>query len=165
MRFSRCFGSWKFRTLMCYVFGNVIAANNDMNQSFERMFKWRNLQEGFDEAKIVRKPIFLLIYKTGCPTCDKLKPKFTKSIRLHDLSQYFVMVKAKKGEMSPIYEARFQPDGNYVPRILFFTPDGEFMEDIYNRHLQADNKCKYFYSNATQIIDSMILALERCPKE
>lgn len=75
------------------------------------------------------------------------------------------MVNAKKGEMSAEDEVRFQPDGTYVPRILFFTPDGEFMEDIYNRHPQADNKCKYFYSNAIQIIDSMILALERCPKK
>lgn len=72
------------------------------------------------------------------------------------------MVSVKKGEISAKDEARFQPDGTYVPRILFFTPDGEFMTDIYNRHPQADDKYKYFYSSTSQIIDSMILALKRC---
>ncbi|XP_014472094.1 PREDICTED: thioredoxin domain-containing protein 12-like [Dinoponera quadriceps] len=162
MRYARYLGSWKFRALACYMFGNAMAINDDL--SFGYIFKWKNLAEGFDEAKVIRKPIFLLIYKTGCPTCEKLKPKFRKSIRILDLSQYFVMVSARKGEMSAKDETRFQPDGTYVPRILFFTPDGEFMEDIYNRHSQADNKCKYFYSSTGQIIDSMILALERCPK-
>lgn len=71
------------------------------------------------------------------------------------------MVDVRKGEDLAEDEARFQPDGTYVPRILFFTPDGEFMEDVYNRHPKADNEYKYFYSSTSQIIDSMILALER----
>lgn len=62
-------------------------------------------------------------------------------------------------------EKKFEPDGTYVPRILFFTPDGKFMEDIYNRHPKGDEKYKYFYTNTAQIIDSMILALERCTKD
>lgn len=74
----------------------------------------------------------------------------------------FVMVNVRKGEIPVQDEARFEPDGTYVPRILFFTPDGEFIEDIYNRHPKADDKYKYFYSNTAQIIDSMILTLERC---
>lgn len=72
------------------------------------------------------------------------------------------MVGVRKDEIPAQDEARFQPDGTYVPRILFFTPDGEFMKDIYNRHPKAEDKYKYFYSNTSQIIDSMILALERC---
>lgn len=73
------------------------------------------------------------------------------------------MVNVRKDEIPAKDEARFQPDGTYVPRILFFTPDGELMEDIYNRHPTADDKYKYFYSNKTQIVDSMLLALERRP--
>lgn len=75
------------------------------------------------------------------------------------------MVNLRKGEIPAQYEARFQPDGTYVPRILFFTPDGEFMEDVYNRHPKADDKYKYFYSSTAQIVDSMILALERYSRE
>jgi len=74
------------------------------------------------------------------------------------------MVNMKKNEIPLQDKARFQPDGTYVPRILFFTPDGEFMEDIYNRHPKADNKYKYFYSNTGPIINSMLLALEHCSK-
>lgn len=86
----KCLGSLNITALACYyycVFGNVIAADDDSNRNFGRMYKWRNLQEGFQEAKICRKPIFLLIYKPGCPTCEKLKPKFSNSIRILDLSQ------------------------------------------------------------------------------
>ncbi|XP_011629575.1 thioredoxin domain-containing protein 12-like [Pogonomyrmex barbatus] len=166
MRYARCLGSLNATALAYYyyVFGNVIAAN-DSNRDFGRMYKWRNLQEGFQDAKISRKPIFLLIHKSGCPTCEKLKPKFANSIRILDLSQYFVMVGVRKDEIPAQDEARFQPDGTYVPRILFFTPDGEFMKDIYNRHSKADDKYKYFYNNTSQIIDSMIFALDSCPKE
>lgn len=91
MRYTRCLGSWKFSALACHIFGNVIAHDNDRNDGFGHMYKWRRLKEGFDEAKVTRKPIFLLIYKTGCPTCEKLKPKFTKSIRIQDLSQQWVI--------------------------------------------------------------------------
>jgi len=75
------------------------------------------------------------------------------------------MVNMKKNDIPSRDRPRFQPDGTYVPRILFFTPDGKFMEEIYNRHPKADNKYKYFYSNANQIINSMILALEQCSEE
>lgn len=75
------------------------------------------------------------------------------------------MVSVRKGEIHPQDEVKFQPDGTYVPRILFFTPDGEFMKDIYNRHPKADDKFKYFYSGTSQIIDSMLLALERCSEK
>jgi hypothetical protein len=75
------------------------------------------------------------------------------------------MVNMKKNEIPSQDRARFQPDGTYVPRILFFTPDGEFMKDIYNRHPKADDKYKYFYSNTNQIINSMLSVLECCSKE
>ncbi|XP_029164062.1 thioredoxin domain-containing protein 12-like [Nylanderia fulva] len=164
MRYAKRLGFKNFTTLACYIFGTAVVANDDSNY-FGHMYKWKNLRDGFREAKICRKPIFLLIHKPGCPTCEKLKPKFINSIRLLDLSKHFVMVDARKGEIPAQDEARFQPDGTYVPRILFFTPDGEFMEDIYNRHPKADNKYKYFYNSTSQIIDSMILALERCSEE
>ncbi|KAG5329202.1 TXD12 protein, partial [Acromyrmex charruanus] len=169
MRYAKCLGSLNVTTALVYyyyIFGNVIAAaDDDSNRNFERTYKWRNLQEGFEEAKICRKPIFLLIYKLGCPTCEKLKPKFTNSIKIVNLSQHFVMVRMKKDEIPAQDEAKFQPDGTYVPRILFFTPDGKFMKDVYNHHPKADNKFKYFYNNTSQIIDSMILALEHCSED
>ncbi|KYM79510.1 Thioredoxin domain-containing protein 12 [Atta colombica] len=168
MRYAKYLGFLNVTTALIYyyyIFGNVIAAaDDDSNRNFERMYKWRNLQKGFQEAKIYKKPIFLLIHKPGCPTCEKLKPKFTNSIKILNLSQYFVMVGMKKDEIPAQDEAKFQPDGTYVPRILFFTPDGEFMKDVYNHHQKADDKYKYFYNSTSQIIDSMILALAHVPK-
>lgn len=87
MRYAKCLNSLSFTTLTYYIFRNVITAGDDLNHGFGQMYKWRNLQEGFQEAAISRKPIFLLIHKPGCPTCEKLKPKFANAIRILDLSQ------------------------------------------------------------------------------
>lgn len=86
MRYMKCFGSLNFTNLVNYIFGNVSAADDNANYNFGQMYKWKSLQEGFEEAKISRKPVFLLIHKPGCPSCEKLKDKFAKSIRILDLS-------------------------------------------------------------------------------
>ena len=72
---------------------NQIVGNNLINTggsnsviSFEQLFKWKSFAYGFQEASAVNKPIFLLIYKAQCPSCQKLKQKFFKSVRLMDLS-------------------------------------------------------------------------------
>lgn len=73
--------------------GNKFVNNGDLNYEadFERLFKWKSLKCGFQEVKIVQKPIFLFIYKVQCPSCQKLKQKFSKSIHLMDLSNRYVL--------------------------------------------------------------------------
>ena len=55
---------------------------------------------------------------------------------------------------------RFYPDGKYVPRVLFFTPSGELIKEAYNRSPKADSNFRYFYSNPSQIIDTMHFVLK-----
>ena len=56
-------------------------------------------------------------------------------------------------------EKKFYPDGTYVPRILFFTPDGELIKEAYNRSSKADPAYRYFYISPAEIIDTMIFVL------
>lgn len=72
--------------------GNKFVNNGDSNYEadFERLFKWKSLKY-FQEVKIVQKPIFLFIYKVQCPSCQKLKQKFSKSMYLMDLSNQYVL--------------------------------------------------------------------------
>ncbi|KAK1121360.1 hypothetical protein K0M31_010654 [Melipona bicolor] len=151
---------------------NQIVGNNLINTgssnnaiSFEQLFKWKSFAYGFQEARAVNKPIFLLIYKAQCPSCQKLKQKFFKSVRLMDLSDRFVMIKAEMGHDADIEEKKFQPDGKYVPRILFFRSNGDFIEEACNMHVDADKEHKYFYKRPSEIINTMLFVLKNYSKE
>ncbi|XP_071878043.1 thioredoxin domain-containing protein 12 [Bombus fervidus] len=161
-----------FSAINLIALANQIVENNLLNigdsncdKSFERLFKWRSVTYGFQEAKVVNKPIFLLIHKMQCPSCQKLKQKFSNSVRLMDLSDRFVMVKAEMGYDAALDDDKFQPDGKYVPRILFFTSNGDFIEEAYNNHADADKEYKFFYKNPSEIINTMLLVLKNYSKE
>lgn len=64
--------------------------NFDSDRGFGHIFKWRTLNDAFHEAKVTRKPIFLVIHRPWCPACKKLKVNFEKSIKLLDLSKQYV---------------------------------------------------------------------------
>ncbi|XP_034182621.1 thioredoxin domain-containing protein 12 [Osmia lignaria lignaria] len=151
---------------------NDIVANNiltvkDTNSDagFDQLFKWKSFSNGFNEAKTLKKPVFLMIHKEFCPACQRLKEKFAKCVRLMDISDRFVMVKVEFEGQPFLTEKKFQPDGKYVPRILFYTADGGFIEEAYNKHRDADKEHKYFYSSPTQIIDTMMYVLKKYSKE
>ncbi|XP_034944107.1 thioredoxin domain-containing protein 12-like isoform X2 [Chelonus insularis] len=122
---------------------------------FGTAYKWRSLPGGLQEARRTGKPIFLLIHKITCPSCQKLKEKFSRSIKLIDLSNYFVMINVENSSDILSYYKEYTPDGKYVPRILFFTYDGQLIHNAYNRHPDADPNHRYYYSSPAQIIDVM----------
>ncbi|XP_003693661.1 uncharacterized protein LOC100864712 [Apis florea] len=146
--------------------GNKFVNNGDSNYEadFERLFKWKSLKY-FQEVKIVQKPIFLFIYKVQCPSCQKLKQKFSKSMYLMDLSNHFIMIKADVENDKTLNQKQFKPDGGYVPRILFFTSDGDFIREAYNKCADADKQYKFFYKNPSQIICTMLLVLNNYSKK
>ncbi|KAK0168258.1 hypothetical protein PV327_002082 [Microctonus hyperodae] len=138
---------------------SIVLGNGDetniSDYGFGKAYKWRGLNGGFEEAKQTGKPVFLLIHKTTCPACHNLKEKFSLSIKLIDLSNHFVMINMENSSEAITKNGRYTPDGTYVPRILFFNSNGEFIPDAYNRHPDADPDHKYFYSSPMQIIDVM----------
>ena len=77
----------------------------------------------------------------------------------------FVMIKAEMGRDADIEEKKFQPDGKYVPRILFFRSNGDFIEEACNMHVDADKEHKYFYKSPSEIINTMLFVLKNYSKE
>lgn len=150
-------------SLMSRIGGNNIFNLGDSNyeHEFEHLYKWTSFKNGFQEARKVNKPILLFIHKMQCPGCVKLKKKFVKSVRLMDLSERFVMIKAEMGKESHLNQKKFRPDGQYVPRILFFTSEGDLIKDAYNRCPDADKDYKYFYKSAGQIVETMLYVLNK----
>ncbi|CAK9797764.1 Thioredoxin domain-containing protein 12 [Anthophora quadrimaculata] len=159
-------GAFNLINLANHLVGNnlVLTENSNYDIDFEQLFKWKSLKDGFEEAKVIQKPIFLLIHKPQCISCQKLKKTFSKSMRIMDLSDQFVMIKAEMGSDVVLDGPKFQPDGKYVPRILFFTSKGDFIKEAYNKHANADKEHKYFYKSPSQIVDTMLYVLKEYSK-
>ena len=75
------------------VVGTMLASGDGNNVvsdgGFGQVYRWKSLDYAFQEAKITRKPIFLLIHRPWCPACKKLKIKFSKSMKLLDISKEY----------------------------------------------------------------------------
>ena len=52
------------------------------------------------------------------------------------------------------WEEKYQPDGKYIPRLLFITPEGELIPEIQNELKEFENY-KYYYANPGHIMDAM----------
>lgn len=100
-------------------------------------------------AKRSSKPIMVVIHKNKCPACNDLKPKFAIDSDIQNLSRHFVMVNLETDEVPK--SAEFQPDGPYVPRILFFGPDCKLISDVHN----SNKAQKFLYNEVNDIADNM----------
>ena len=69
------------------VSATVVNIKYDEDRGFGKEFQWRTLNDAFQEAKLNRKPIFLVIHRSWCPACQKLRANFEKSMKLLDLSK------------------------------------------------------------------------------
>lgn len=125
------------------------------SNGFNDNIAWRGLSEGFAEAKKTGRPLMLLVHASWCPKCKKLKPQF-HSPSLAKLSEQFVMVNVDQ-DLAPEVE-QHAPDGNYVPRILFFDGKGELDASIQN---PVRSRYRYFYMPHDDLIGTMKQALER----
>ncbi|XP_048507799.1 thioredoxin domain-containing protein 12-like [Athalia rosae] len=146
---------------------NLIFAKNSSGEhaddnGFGKLYKWQTVTNGFVEAKKSRKPIMIIIHKSGCQACINLHKKFANSPKLLDLSQHFVMINvdSSRGDELP---DNFFPDGSYVPRILFMRPDGELLREIVNTDPNREPNYKYSYWSIRQIADSMQTVLKMFP--
>ena len=60
---------------------------------------------------------------------------------------------ALRGAEEPA-DAKYKPDGGYIPRIMFFAPDGEILPE-YN---SGNQKYLYFYGSGAQVAGQMAKA-------
>lgn len=116
---------------------------------------WRGLDEGLAEAARLGRPLMLVVHASWCPRCRELKQRFFDPT-LAETSDRFVMVNLDQ-DQSP--EAlRHGPDGQYIPRILFFDPQGRLDPELQN---PRGGKYKYFYTPQDDLVAMMQQALDR----
>lgn len=128
-------------------------AGGDWNDS---AIAWKPYEAGMAEAKSANKPVLLVVYTDRCPHCTNYSKVFHDP-GLVELSKKFVMVRINE-DKDPAVSAKHAPDGRYVPRTLFFKPDGTPLDKVTEQREQY----RYFYdeSNPAGVMRSMNAVLE-----
>ncbi len=116
---------------------------------------WRGLDEGLKEAAELGRPLMLVVHAAWCPRCKELKRRFFDP-SLAETSERMVMVNVDQDQTPEAL--RHGPDGQYIPRVLFFDPQGRLDADLSN---PGRKKYKYFYTPQDDLVGMMKQALDR----
>ncbi len=130
------------------------AATDDWNGA---SIKWMGYEEGLAAAKASKKPVCLIFYTSWCPHCTNYEKVFSDP-SVVEKAKSFVMIKLDKDKNNEI-SAKYKPDGEYIPRTFFLSPDGKLDEG-----LTADRpQYKYFYAenDPSAIVGGMDRALAK----
>ncbi len=126
--------------LCALVFAASCRSGTERGMSWnDERIAWKGLDEGLREAQATGRPVMLVIYAEWCSHCRNYSRVFSDG-SVVAAAKRLVMVRLD-AERNRETEARFAPDGKYVPRTLFLTPQGEVMRDV---TAQAD-RFRYFY--------------------
>ena len=100
--------------------------------------RWRDYDAGMAEARASGKPVVLILYTDWCPHCHNYSRVFYAD-ELEKLASAFVMIRVER-DGHPDISARYDLDGDYVPRTFFLAPSG-----VLQVELQSDNpEYRYF---------------------
>ena len=117
--------------------------------------QWRSLDDARAESAASGKPMMVLVHASWCGRCKELRPVF-EDPKIVAASQELVMVNMDQDEV-PEALTTMAPDGKYVPRILFFSPDGARMPQIVNP--RSEKFPLYYSSNSRrELLTAMVLA-------
>jgi len=122
-----CFSRWIIclgLLMMASLFLNAPANASVENRKWNgAKIDWYDLKHGLMVAKHSGKPIFMVIHTTWCPHCKTYSKAFFNR-RVEKLAKKFVFVLVDQDRSKSI--ARYYaPDGQYIPRTMILTPDGE----------------------------------------
>ena len=118
---------------------------------------WQAYDAGLERAKQDKKPVMLVIYTEWCPHCTNYSKLFHDQTVV-DKSRKFVMVRVDK-DKQPEVSKKNAPDGEYIPRTYFLSPDG-----ILDPALAAPrDRYRYFYneSDPKDVLAAMDAALAK----
>jgi thiol:disulfide interchange protein len=114
---------WTLAALVCAAVAGSAGearAGGDWN---DKGISWKSYEDGLKEAKAQKKPVLLVFYTDWCPHCTKYSGVFHDP-KVVEKSKSFVMVRLNKDENAELSK-KYAPDGEYIPRTFFLTPEGE----------------------------------------
>ena len=90
--------------------------------------EWLDFEDGAAQQKKTGKPMLVVIHTTWCPFCKKYSRQFYDP-RVVERAKSFVMVMMDR-DLEKAETAKLGPGLNYMPRTLFFAPDGTMRPEI-----------------------------------
>jgi len=121
---------------------------------------WRPLDDGLAEAKKEGKPVCLVVYTEWCPHCTNYSKVFHDP-RVVEKSKRFVMIRIDKDKKAMTAHG-YAPSGDYVPRTIFLSPDGQIRKDVTSK--REDYPHFYDESDPTSVLSGMDAALAEAKK-
>lgn len=89
---------------------------------------WRSLKSGVKQSTATGKTVVLVFHASWCSACKKYRQVF-KDPGVVEATRNYVMVLVDV-DKDPTANGAFSPDGTYVPRTLFITPEGDVRSDL-----------------------------------
>lgn len=89
---------------------------------------WREVGPGIRESARTGKPVVMVFHAAWCSSCRRYRAVW-KDPGVVAASKSFVMVLVDV-DKEPDANGAFSPDGTYVPRTIFYTSEGDVMEDV-----------------------------------
>jgi len=101
--------------------------------------------------------VCLVFYTQWCPHCKTYRKVFSDP-RVVEKAKGFVMVRLDRDQHRTL-SAKFAPDGEYIPRTLFLSSQGELDSSIH----APRERFKHFYdtSNPSGVLAGMNEALKK----
>jgi protein-disulfide reductase (glutathione) len=135
----------KFAFILCLI-AIIATAMAGSSHGFNDNINWVNsIEEAQTLARQQDKPILILIHKTWCGACKRLKSQFAST------TDEKLFEKPK--------DAAYAPDGGYIPRIIYADKNGNVRPEISN--IRRPDSYKYFYSDIAGVVSGMDRALEQ----
>jgi len=119
--------------------------------------QWQTYEAGLAAAKKDKKPILLIFFTEWCPHCTNYSKEFHDEKVVTQVKR-FVAIRLDKDKNAELSK-KYAPDGEYIPRTYFLSPDGTLDPTI----TAPRSEYKYFYDehDPAQLLASMDAALKK----
>ncbi len=129
-------------------------AGGDWNDA---SINWQPYEQGLAMAKEENKPVCLIFYTEWCPHCINYSKLFHND-NVVEKTKQFIMIRIEN-DKQPDLSMKYAPDGQYIPRTYFLSPEGTLDPSIH----EARDRYRYFYDehNPAALLAGMNQALQK----
>lgn len=127
------------------------------------LWDYHDYDTALEDSASSGKPLMVIISQTWCQACTQLKKKIDRNKYIRELGQVFNIV-SLMGDSIPSIDDRpgLYPDGDYFPRVVFVSPDGDVNPDIKNPEAVKQGRMnEYNYWDCESLALSMVEAVRQ----
>lgn len=112
-----------------------------------------SLANALEQAAATQKPIVAIISKSYCGACKALKPLIAASSAFAQVANSDFIAVSLTDDDEP-KGAEYAPDGGYIPRVLFLSPEGKVEKSLINAGRKGA-QYQFFYTDAESLVQTM----------